>query len=188
MRCRLLAAWLALGLGCQKPPADGPEAAKPPWPAARADTASARPAEPVLVEEPTADNPFVAKAALRPTEGSGGDTVDLVIQARTAPGWHIYAAGESPGGAVPTSVEVRLPRGVEPAGPWQYPRAEPGQEGQGGIYQGQLLFRRPLKITQNAQRGAIEVQCELTYQACDPFRCRPPETLTLSAKGEVLSR
>jgi DsbC/DsbD-like thiol-disulfide interchange protein len=177
-----------LALGCQRPPADVPDAGNPSRPTSKADTGLVRPAAPILTEEPTLKNPFVAKAALRPAEGKGGDVVDLVIEARTAPGWHIYATGDSPGGATPTSLEVKLPRGVEPAGAWQYPKAQPGQDGQGGIHAGRLLFRRPLKITDAAQGGPIEVQCDLTYQACDPFHCLPPKTLTLSAKGEVLPR
>jgi hypothetical protein len=125
---------------------------------------------------------------LRPAAGKVGDIVELVVEARTATRWHIYAAGESTGGTIPTSLEVRLPSGVEATGAWQYPQTKPGQEGQGGIYEGRLTFRRLLKITENAQPGPMEVHCDLTYQACDPFRCRPPETLTLAAKGEVVSR
>jgi hypothetical protein len=177
-----------LGLGCQKPPADAPETGKPSGRPNKADTASTQPSAPILTEEPTAKNPFVAKAALRPGEGTAGDTVELVIEGKTAPGWHIYAAGEAVGGATATSLELKAPPGVEPAGVWQYPQAQPGQEGQARIYAGRLLFRRLLKITDAAQRGPIEVQCALTYQACDPFRCLPPETLTLSAKGELRSR
>jgi hypothetical protein len=68
------------------------------------------------------------------------------------------------------------------------PRVETGQEGRGGIDEGRPVFRRPLEITEHAPRGPIEVHCELTYQACDPFRCRPPATLRLSARGEVMPR
>jgi DsbC/DsbD-like thiol-disulfide interchange protein len=189
---RFLAGWvvgcLALAPGCQKPPAGAPEAGNPTRLASKPEPVSVRPAAPVLTEEPTPNNPFVAIAALRPAGGGGGDLVELVIEARTAPGWHIYAVGDSQGGAVPTSLEVKLPRGVEPAGAWQYPQARAGPEGPAGIYEGRLTFRRPLKITESARRGPIEIQCEVTYQACDPFRCRPPETLTLSARGEVLAR
>jgi DsbC/DsbD-like thiol-disulfide interchange protein len=182
MRCRFLvvAGWLVLALGCQKPPADAPEVVDPSRPATQT--------APILVEEPTPDNPFVAKAALRPAEAAGGNVVELVIEARTAPGWHIGAAGVSTGDAIPTAVEVKLPGGVEPAGAWQYPPVKPGQAGKGGTYEGRLLFRRPLTITDRAQPGPMEVQCELTYQACDPFHCLPPQTLTLSARGKVRSR
>jgi DsbC/DsbD-like thiol-disulfide interchange protein len=179
---------MALALGCQKPPADDPQTGNPSRPTSKTNPASVGPAAPILTEEPTPKNPFVAKAELRPAARSADDTVELVIEARTAPGWHIYAVGDSPAGTIPTSVEVKLPRGVEPAGPWKYPQAKPGQDGQGGIYEGKLQFLRRLQITENAPKGPIEVQCELTYQACDPFRCRPPETLTLSARGEVVSR
>jgi DsbC/DsbD-like thiol-disulfide interchange protein len=185
MRRRALLGWvagsLALALGCHKPPPDAPEASK-------AEAAAVRPDAPILTEEPTPERPFVANAALRPAAASVGEVVELVVEARTAPGWHIYAPGCPPEGAAPTSLEVKLPEGVEPAGEWQYPRAEPGPGGQGRTYAGRLTFRRLLKITDKARPAPIEVQCELTYQACDPFRCLPPETRTLSARGEVLSR
>jgi DsbC/DsbD-like thiol-disulfide interchange protein len=137
------------------------------------------------VEEPTLKRPFVARAALRPAKGHRGETVELVIEARTAAGWHIYAADGPRGSGTPTSLDLKLPDGVEPAGAWHYPSSKPGVEGQGAIYEGHLRFRRLLRITEQAIPGPMEIQCELRYQVCDPFRCRPPETLALSANGEI---
>src|SRR5262249_46698654 len=143
------------------------------------------PDEPILLNEPTPEMPFVAKAALRPATAHRGNTLMLIIEAKTAPGWHIYAANGPREMGTPTSISVKLPEGVVLTGPWEYSKTVPGQEGKSEVYEGRLIFRRSLQITEKVKRGTIEVQCELTYEACDPFHCRPPETLPLSAAAEV---
>jgi DsbC/DsbD-like thiol-disulfide interchange protein len=142
---------------------------------------------PILTEEPTPNKPVVAQAALRPAVARNGSKVDLVIEARIAPGWHIYAADGPTRSAIATTLAWKLPEGVEPAGEWQYPKTARGAEEQAEIYEGNMRFRRPLRITERAKPGPLEIRCELTYQACDAFHCRPPESLALSAKGEVVA-
>jgi thiol:disulfide interchange protein DsbD len=129
----------------------------------------------------------VAQAALLPAAARNGSEVELVIEARIAPGWHIYAADGPAGSGIPTSLTWKLPDGVEPAGEWQYPKTARGAEEQTEIYEGNLRFRRPLRITERAKAGPLEIRCELTYQACNAFRCQPPESLELSARGEVVA-
>ena len=70
---------------------------------------------------------------------------------------------------------------------WQYPKTSRGTEEQTEIYEGRLQFRRPLRITEWAKPGPLEIRGELTYQACNAFQCRPPESLALSARGEVVA-
>jgi DsbC/DsbD-like thiol-disulfide interchange protein len=144
------------------------------------------PAVAAFLEEPTAEKPVVAAAGLRPAKGVGGDTLELVIEIRIAAGWHIYAVDTPVGSAIPTSLAEKLPEGIVVAGAWQYPKAASAPEAPGGIYERRLSFRRPLKITEGARAGRIIVTCDLTYQACDPFHCQPPQTLTLSTNGEVV--
>jgi DsbC/DsbD-like thiol-disulfide interchange protein len=182
IRYRLLLIWMATApaLACYKAP---PSAAR----ANKSDSSVEKPNKAVLMEEPTAEKPVVATALLRPAKGSTGDTLDLVVEIRIAAGWHIYAGGALAGTAIPTSLTEKLPEGTEAAGAWQYPRATSTPDAPGEIYEGRLTFRRPLRITERARAGRIDVTCELTYQACDPFHCLPPQTLSLSARGEVES-
>jgi DsbC/DsbD-like thiol-disulfide interchange protein len=180
IRYRLLLIWMASApaLACYKAPTS----------AARAnntDSSAEIPNTAVLMEEPTAEKPVVATAFLRPAKGGPGDTLDLVVEIQIAAGWHIYAVGALAGTAIPTSLAEKLPEGTEAAGAWQYPKAASAPDAPGEIYDGRLTFRRPLKITERARAGRIDVTCELTYQACDPFHCLPPQTLSLLARGEV---
>lgn len=178
---RLLLIWVAAAaaLTCDKAPTSAPRAGKPGSSADLPNTGA-------LKEEPTPEKPVVAAALLHPVKGSAGDTLDLVVEIRIAAGWHIYAVDAPAGSALPTSIVEKLPQGIEVAGDWQYPKAARSPEAPGGIYEGRLTFRRLLQISERAQAGRFEVSCQLTYQACDPFRCLPPQTLSLSAKGEVV--
>jgi DsbC/DsbD-like thiol-disulfide interchange protein len=138
-----------------------------------------------LTEEPTPEKPVVAVALLRPAKVKAGDRLDLVIDIHIAAGWHIYAVDAPAGSAIPTAVVEKLAEGIEDAEAWQYPKAVPSPDTHGSIYEGKLTFRRPLRITSRAHVGSIDIACELTYQACDPFHCLPPQTMSLSAKGEI---
>jgi DsbC/DsbD-like thiol-disulfide interchange protein len=191
----LLSAWIAGGmvlgsvLGCEKAPVPTPQASNvsKQTPVSKRVPAPAPSAGPILTEEATPTKPVVAQAALRPAAARNGSPVELIIEVHIAPGWHIYAADGSTGSAIPTSLKWKLPDGVEAAGQWQYPKAARGAEEQAEIYEGNLTFRRPLRITQRAKPGPLELHGELTYQACNAFRCRPPESLALSARGEVVA-
>jgi len=190
----LLSAWIAGGivlgsvLGCEKAPVPTPQASNvsKQTPVSQPAPPPTQSAGPILSEESTPKKPVVAQAALRPAAARNGSKVELVIEARIAPGWHIYAADGPTGSGIPTSLKWKLPDGVEAAGEWQYPKTARGAQEQAENYEGTLRFRRPLRITERAKPGPLEIYGELTYQACDAFRCRPPESLALSARGEVV--
>ena len=153
---------------------------------ARADTPNA---EDVHVDEPVGHKPVAAGAAVSPSRLMAPGTAILLIRIRTAAGWHIYAVDKPSGTAQPTMLELSLPKGVEPDGDWVLPDAAVGELAADGkaIYEGNFSFRRRLKVTETAQPGELEVACEIRYQACDPFSCRPPETLRVEAVVEVVA-
>jgi DsbC/DsbD-like thiol-disulfide interchange protein len=191
----LLSAWIVGGivlgsiLGCEKAPVPTPQASNvsKQTPVNKLVPVTVPSDRPILTEEPTPTKPVVAQAALRPAATRNGSKLELAIEVHIAPGWHIYAAEGPTGNAIPTSLKWKLPDGVEAAGEWQYPKTDRGAEEQAEIYEGKVTFRRPLWITERAQPGPLELCGELTYQACNAFRCRPPESLALSAKGEVVA-
>jgi DsbC/DsbD-like thiol-disulfide interchange protein len=191
----LLSAWIAGGmvlgsiLGCEKASVPIPQASNvsKQMPASRLIPTPAPSAGPILTEEPTPEKPVVAQAALRSAAGRNGSKVELVIEVQIAPGWHIYAAEGPTGSSIPTALKWKLPDGVEATGEWQYPKTSRGAQEQAEIYEGHVTFRRSLRITERAKPGPLEIHGELTYQACNAFRCRPPESLALSARGEVVA-
>src|SRR5262245_49020730 len=170
----LLSAWLTGGvvlgsvLGCEKAPTPTSPAsnASKQTPVSQLILTPPQSAGPILTEEPTPTKPVVAQAALRPGADRNGSKVELVIEVQIAPGWHIYAAEGPTGSGIPTALKWKLPDGIEAAGEWEYPKTVRGAGEQAEIYEGHLKFRRPLRITERAKPGPLEIHGELTYQAC----------------------
>jgi hypothetical protein len=143
------------------------------------------PAAREAAREPDAWNPVEATAELTPAKIQTGETLDFVVRVKTAPTWHIYATERSNGPGVPTTLTLRLPKGIEAETQWSYPKPIRGSDGQ-MIYEGTLEFRRRLRVGSTASPGRIEVTCEFTSQACDSHSCRLPTTAKLVAKAEVV--
>jgi hypothetical protein len=134
--------------------------------------------------KPNQEHPVVASAELSPSRVRPGDTAVLVVRVQTAPTWHIYAVSGSRGPGVPTSFKLKLPDGVEAEGDWDVATPTRSSDGQ-IIYEGEVEFRRKLRLGAGVAIGALRVACELGYQACDPQSCRPPTRAELVAKAEV---
>jgi hypothetical protein len=134
---------------------------------------------------PDAEHPVVAAAELSPARVKAGDSLSVVVRVAMAPAWHIYAVGGSRGPGVPTTLELRLPEGIEAEGEWAYPEPVRGTDGQ-MVHEGTVEFRRRLRAGADAAPGPIVVTCEFGYQACDPSSCRPPTRLEVGAKGEIV--
>jgi DsbC/DsbD-like thiol-disulfide interchange protein len=136
------------------------------------------------VDEPNENHPVAAAIALFPPRARAGELLTLVVQIKTAPRWHIYSTRALSGTGIPTSLKLQLPSGVEAFGNWSSPPPHVGS--QGSIYEGSVKFARRLAISRQMVSGPINVNCELSYQACDPFSCRPPETRVLKATAEIV--
>jgi hypothetical protein len=147
------------------------------WAASRPEGAETR--------EPDAGRPVVAEAELSPSKAEAGEALNLVVRVKIAPTWHIYSAGGSGGPGIPTTLKLKLPKGVEPEGEWTHPESIPASDGQ-KIYEGSVEFRRKLRVDRDAARGTIRVTCEFGYQACDPRSCQPPTRVEVEAKSEVI--
>jgi hypothetical protein len=138
------------------------------------------------VDAPDENHPVAAATALFPHRAGAGELLTLVVQIKTVPRWHIYATRALSGPGIPTTLKLQLPSGVEAIGDWNSPPPQPGVSGQGPIYEGSVKFTRRLAISRQMMSGPINVNCELRYQACDPFSCRPPETMALMATTEIV--
>jgi hypothetical protein len=144
--------------------------------------ASAQPAAPPM-EEPTNAKPVVAAATIEPADAAPGADVELVVRIRTAPAWHIYAAGKSGAAGMPTRLELSLPDGLELLGDWKNPEPDvrPSELGPEYILQGDVEFRHALRVTDAAAAGPLEATCVVTYQACDHSRCLLPAKIAAAA-------
>jgi hypothetical protein len=69
-----------------------------------------------MAPEPDREHPVVAEARLTPATLRAGEALTLVVRVRTAPTWHVYAVGGSNGPGVPTTLTLKLPKGVEAQG------------------------------------------------------------------------
>ena len=182
-----------LGVACEKPiEPDKDSAARPTGNLPEAQIKDSEQAktesvpDQLPVDEPNENHPVSSAAALFPTRARAGESLTFVVQIKTASRWHIYPTGAVSGTEMPTTLKLQLPSGVEAVGDWIYPAPHPGASGQGPIYEGSVKFIRRLAINRQKVSRPINVTCELGYQACDPFSCRPPETVVLKATAEIV--
>ena len=143
--------------------------------------------EVTLPMEPTETEPIALAAAMDRSEVNAGDSVLLVIRMKVDPAWHSYAVSGPTGVAMPTKLELILPKGVTTKSDWFYPEPEMMDSIEGTIaaYVGDLRFAIPLSVSEIVAKGRTEVQCEIRYQACKHESCLPPDAKTLTASFEV---
>jgi DsbC/DsbD-like thiol-disulfide interchange protein len=134
------------------------------------------------VAEKQPEGPVTASIDADPRQLRPGDPFHLIVRARIAPGWHIYAVDKPAAAASRTSLEIEVPQGIERAGEWILPQASPDATLPGDlsfIYDGAVTFRSPLRVAADAAAGEKTIRCVLEYQACDRFSCRPPTETAL---------
>jgi hypothetical protein len=162
-----------------------------PAPMQRREPAEVReiaPAAPSFPHAPSPADPVVAVAAVEPARARLGDEFTLVVFVRTAPTWHIYAHEATGSSSLPTELALELPPGIEAIEPWLHPPSHPEHSSHVAVLEGSFEFRRKLRAQPGAAPGPREIACELTYQACDPLMCRPPERLSVRATLVVIAR
>lgn len=142
----------------------------------------------IVLEEPTVSQPVAAGISIVPKQIRPGESVTVVVRVKTAPGWHIYPPDRPTGAAQPVSLQLELADDWAEQGEWEYPPAVRNPHGDGFIYEGELTFRHMLRATATAASGPVAVKCQFRYQACDPFSCRPPATLTLEATAVLTNQ
>lgn len=120
-----------------------------------------------------ADEPVQAMIRLNSNEFASGGFVQLFIDLRITPGWHVYAANSDSGPYAPTALELELPEGVEMARGWTYPetRTNVGSGILAQVYEGDVSFRADLKMLKAFPEKKQTIQCRIEYQACNQFRC-----------------
>lgn len=134
----------------------------------------------VDVADPTSASPVAWGASLDHTPVAVGETVLLVVRAKIASGWHIYAAEGEVGVGRPTKLNLQLPAGMTMAGDWTLPHAEVKSSALGDVseYHGTANFSVPVKIEAGAQSGSIA--CGIDFQSCTDKSCLRPTSTEVS--------
>lgn len=125
----------------------------------------------IAIDEPTAEEPVTASAAILEPSAVKGDTVTLVVRVKIAKGWHIYAKVPEGSPYPVTEITLKLPDGITAKGDWQLPKSVAKDELR--IYRGELVFSRKLAVGEEAKFLAT-IGCGLHYLVCNEEFCLPP--------------
>lgn len=109
------------------------------------------------------------------------DQYSVTVQFKIQKGWHIYAdIGD--GFEIPTSLELKLPKGVRVSGDWKRPAGLELGDGSKTGYEGSVSFSRTVVVD-----GAVadpDIGVIVRFQACNDSICNRPQKKTLSVRIE----
>ncbi len=121
--------------------------------------------------------PLEASAFFSKPLRAAGDRAEVVIRLQIDSGWHIGVLDRAGRSSLATVIALDLPRGIETEGEWLAP--EPARDVAGAaVLAGSVEFRRAVRAV-GVARAPAEVRCKLAFTACDAFRCRAREAITL---------
>ena len=99
----------------------------------------------------------------------------VVIRVKIHPGYHIYASVAESDPFIPTTVEFRLPEGVEKVGDLKQSSGKAYNSAGTVVYEKEAIFRQEI-------RGTGGVICVVGYQCCNDQICMPPTKIELEVK------
>lgn len=121
----------------------------------------------------------VSAPAMREAPGSGVLGV-AALQARIAPGWHLYSMTQPPGGPRATRIEVVASSAFRLAGSVRRPAPDTIPDANFGImsevYDDSVTFRLPLTGQPRRPWVRRRLIVAVTYQACTSRLCLTPRT------------
>lgn len=137
----------------------------------------------VEVGEPSGDEVVAWGAAVDKPSVAVGDVVTLAIRAKMDSAWHIYAlkGTNTTGVNVPTTLDLKLPAGLEQVGDWDIPESHLISEDT-YAYDADVVFRTQVKAT---AAGSHAVSCAVGFQSCNESSCRPPTSTEVKANLTV---
>lgn len=144
----------------------------------------------ISLADPTAENPVVIGCAVAPDSLAPGSEAALFVKAKALAGWHFYAVDRPTGVNRPTKFDVKLPAGLSESGKWQLP--EPHKDAkltdETWTYDGEALFRLPIKVADAAAAGKAKIAIEISYQACKDEICKPPASVTIEVPVQIIGK
>lgn len=129
------------------------------------------------------DGTVIVTARFEPPVAKPGDTVTLVVSARTSPGWHAYGARETTQQPVALPAEKLVLDGLEPVGAAEIPpgSAKPGPLGVQYPLPPAFEVKQALRVPAGSPAREITVAGMLKHQICDPTMCLPPSETPFTA-------
>jgi DsbC/DsbD-like thiol-disulfide interchange protein len=122
---------------------------------------------------------------------ASGTTIQVILEADIAKGWHIYSLTQKPGGPIPLRIQlagaadVGVRGGIK--GPTPVKKFDQNFRLETELYRGKPRFTIPIGVPAGSLAGKREVQVSARYQACSDTLCLPPRTerlpVTLRIKG-----
>ena len=132
------------------------------------------------VERRTRDAPVRATLKLARARARAGERIELAVRLNVAPLWEIRTLAAEPRSAA-TRLELELPSGVKAVGGWQAPEPSRSLMPDGhAAYAGEIVFTRPLLVTDAAAAGEHQIQCSVAFQACNQRQCLTPAAIDLA--------
>ena len=134
------------------------------------------------------DPTISARMSAEPKKIAPGDQVLLIVQLKIQPGWHIAPMANITGPVKSTLLSLNLPTGVQSIGDWEKPPSTTLFDGRANSvgYVGNVRFSHELAVDAGVPTGPVELDCRLSYQACNESICQRPAELNLRAKIEIV--
>ena len=99
-----------------------------------------------------------------------------------APGWHIDATQESYTQSL--EIDMRLPKTCRAVSDWNMPAPQVQLSGASlhKVYTGKLQLTRGLRLDVEPDQFDEQVQCLVTFQACNQMNCRDIESVAVTTR------
>ena len=127
---------------------------------------------------------------IHPREALAGSSVEAVLHARVAEGWHLYSMTQPPGGPLPTAISVEKNPVFEQDGSVRQPPIhkwfDPNFQIDLETFEGDIDFHIPVKIDPSASPGRQTIPVKVRFMVCSDTTCLPPRTKRVTAAISVL--
>ncbi|UCF83686.1 MAG: thioredoxin family protein [Desulfobacteraceae bacterium] len=120
-----------------------------------------------------------------------GGSYPIIFRIRISKPWYIHGAHESGEGLIPTVLSfAETPEiGLKD---FQFPEPEKKRfeyaKERVKVFSGEFLVRSNLVVSENAPTGNQVIKGQLSYQACSPTSCQPPENVPISVSIFIAPR
>jgi DsbC/DsbD-like thiol-disulfide interchange protein len=129
--------------------------------------------------------PSTVSWSVQPAAASQGGVLKLTLNGTVAPGWHVYALKQLPGGPTPLLVSLES-NGVAsadgaPVGSPAKTVHDPAFDLDTQFYADAFTLTVPLRLKPHLPAGPQQVPVSVRFQTCNGRICQPPRTVHLSA-------